>query len=215
MAKSPTTRKAVYSVLGVRALTQRKAATGGPRAKMLIPAALAAACAEGYIRVVTDQEPESVRVRREACMKSMQARSAVVKAQVSAHWLRVSHAVQELVSAGRCYCEKHPGSKRGVQAALVIVIVLSAAAIKRSGRALPGSAAASEAFEGSASALQDAAAAAAATVKNLAAEYSVPEWLQGSLERLQLLVGQGVDAAKAAGSTVGDRAAQMPALQQK
>ena len=212
-AKSPTTRKAVYSVIGIRALTQRNSAMGNCRAKMLVPAALAAACAEGYMRAGTDQEPESFRVRREACMKSMQARSAVVRAQVSAHWVRVSHAVQDLVSAGRKYCDEHPGSKRGVQAALVIAIVLSAAAIKRSGRTLPGQAEASEAFQKSAAVLQDAAAAVSSTVRNLTGDYSVPEWLLGSLERLQVLAGQGVGAAVAAGSSVVDRAVQLPELQ--
>lgn len=180
---------------------------------MLIPAALAAACAEGAMRVGTDREPGNVRVRREACMQSMKARAATLRAQVSAHWVSVSEAVQDLVSAGREYCEEHPGSKRGVQAALVIAILLSATALKRSGRALPGSAAASEACGSSVNALQAATVAASSTVKNWTGEYSVPEWLQGSLERLQTLAGQGVDVVKAAGSSAMDRAAQNSVVQ--
>jgi hypothetical protein len=199
----------MISVIGIRALTQRKNVNGSQRAKMLIPAVLAAAYAEGAMRVGTDREPEAVRARRKACMKTMQIHVVKLRASMAAQWQCLSKAVQDLVSAGQEYSEQHPGSRRGVQAALVVAILLSAVAMKRSGRTLPGSTEAAEVYESSLTQLQAAAAVAASTVKNLTGEYKVPEWLQGSLERLKVLAGQGVDATKAAGASAMDAAAPM------
>lgn len=207
VAKSNKSHKAVYAVLGIRALTQGKNIQGSSRAKMLIPAALAAGCTEFCLRAGAENEPQAMRLKREACMQYMRTHGSTLQADIAAKWKQVGKAMRDLVAAAREYCNEHPGKKRGVQAALVIAMALSAAALKRSGRSIPGSAATSEALGASASSLQAAAAAAAAAAKNLVGEYEVPDWMRSSLGRLQLLAGQGIDAAVAVSSSVVDHAA--------